>query len=120
MKTLTTLASILLLIGCGSPTPFERGQKKESEGPGPVSETATDFSEKVYMEKIFPLLERDCTGCHGNPAPDFNHAKAIAVFQKPEQSPIVLRPTGTEHEAVWAPGSAELALVTKWIMGEKP
>jgi hypothetical protein len=118
MKTIAVLTSFMLLIGCGTSTPFERGAKKDGQGPNPVGESGVELDEQAYMEKIFPLLERDCTGCHGNPAPDFNRAKAIAVFKRPNESAIILRPTGTEHEVIWAAGSPELALVTKWIMGE--
>ena len=119
MKLLICLTLTALLAACGTPTPFERGPRKENEAPAPpVGETAEGLSEQVYMEKIFPLLESQCSGCHGNPAPDFNAAKSLAVFKQPGNSPILLRPTGTDHETIWAAGSSEAGLVTKWIMGE--
>jgi cytochrome c553 len=108
-------------LGCGSPNPFQRGPKKDDDGPSPVGESGTGLSEQVYMEKIFPILERDCTGCHGNPAPDFNRAQSLAVFHKPDESAIMVRPSGGDgHAEIWASGSAELELVRKWIMGEQP
>jgi hypothetical protein len=117
MKTLLILG-LLAVIGCGTNTPFKRGEPREG-GENPVSGASAGLNESDFSSRIFPLLDRDCTGCHGNPAPSFEAAKSRVVFRNLNESQLYMRASGKEeHETIWTDESDELKALVAWIMGK--
>jgi hypothetical protein len=137
MKSLLTiLITSVVLIGCGSDRPFQRGEDRiEADGQSGGSDKPTDptdptdpgenpnptpppaLSKTFFDENVLPALVKSCDSCHDNPAPDFNEAKKLVVFKKPNDSVLYTKAAGTGHKKIWKPDSAELAVLATWING---
>ncbi|MGZ5280139.1 MAG: hypothetical protein ACXWC9_09365 [Pseudobdellovibrionaceae bacterium] len=145
MKLMMSLICCLSLglTACGAPEPFRRGPEQKPEpdtpsqqakpaapdsvsppenpGPKPPAPPAPSAGlDKLEFEKsILPLLEKKCGLCHQNPAPDFEKAKNLVVFQSLEKSELYLYATGTTagHRVIFKPNSPENSTLSNWILG---
>jgi hypothetical protein len=94
-----------------TPTPVPAPQ------PEPPSPQALDPQE--FNQNVLPMLQKKCDVCHENPAPTFERAEKLAVFQDLKNSELYQYATGSNnrHSVILKAGSAELLILTNWIQG---
>ncbi len=114
---------LILLSACGAPHPFQRGEKL-SVGDDLViaagnEDQANGLSQSFFQQTVLPMLDRKCSLCHGNPAPDFNSAEKMVEFKKPEVSELLLVSAGkaSGHSPILRENSVEYGVLVSWING---
>jgi hypothetical protein len=92
-QPLLTIGSALALLCLAAASP-----------PGPVR----------FSERIAPLAEKRCDGCHakapGGPMATYRNARSFVTPGKPEESPFYVLPKG--HPSAWGDAAD---LVREWI-----
>ncbi len=116
----TICATTLVIGGCGTQQPFERGLPS---GPGGGQSRALSFDGEIH-----DLLLVECASCHGGGAGGFTlsgdeNADYAATLERidpvdPEASLLLLKATGQGHGGgtIWSgAGDESYALVLEWI-----
>jgi hypothetical protein len=107
-------------LGCGAQDPFSRGQKstEDSQSSAQAGQKPILLSRELFETAVQPLVKKDCSGCHANPAVNMETAKSKVVLGKPEESPLWLKAVGLlGHTKKWDKTSAEALLISSWING---
>ncbi len=80
--------------------------------PEPVGALDPDF----FIKVLAPQFVNSCSGCHENPAPNYETAVSLVFVKEVERSPLYLKASGSyHHRTVWALDSVELGNLKKWI-----
>lgn len=88
----------------------------------PPTEISLDPS--YFTSKVIPILERKCSACHDNPAPDFAKAQTLVKPGKPLESLLLLQASGKStdhrsHPSIISESSTEYEVIKNWILGAK-
>lgn len=102
-------------IGCGSKVPFTRGASIQNEE-NKLSGTTAAPSAADFERYVLPVLEQNCTSCHGNPAPDYATALSIVKVGRPAESDLYLKATGQKsHRKILTIESQQARNIEDWI-----
>ncbi|MFN8845252.1 MAG: hypothetical protein ACK5V3_13590 [Bdellovibrionales bacterium] len=119
MKTLILLM-IICFLGCGSQDPFSRGQKsaQDNNSSAQSGTKPLQLSRELFETSVQPVVKKDCSGCHGNPAENMQAAQSKIVLGRPEESKLWMKAVGMlGHPKRWDKTSAEAILLSSWING---
>jgi hypothetical protein len=121
LMSLFALSALSALVACGVADPFQRGEKLASDlvTPAGKPEAGDQLDEAFFKDSVAEMLDRKCSSCHDNPAPDFATAQGMVKLKDVSSSSLYLYATGKAggHREVLKSTSAELAVLTSWING---
>lgn len=116
----------LLLVSCGSSTPFDRGrsQLELTQSTAQTPETTPEdpvpvvLDKNMFVQSVAPIMESSCTVCHSNPTPTFEAAKNLVVVGSPSESLLIIKAQGLDgHPEIFAADAPELGVIKSWILG---